>query len=195
MKYLIIDTETTGLDHESHELLSLGAIVLIDGVVVESIEVKIRPSNIDSADPRALEVNGYSAYRWRHAIDGLSACTVIKHLFLCHQDSILVGHNVQFDIKFLKAFANRFQETFLFPTPYLDTRDICRASLTAYGCESMSLDNICKFLGWKRRKAHTALSDCEDCAKIINSLCPPSPKFILRLKMRKYIHQIKGLLQ
>lgn len=195
MKYLIIDTETTGLDPDSHELLSLGAIVLMDGIVVESIEVKIRPSHIDSADPKALEVNGYTPYRWRNAIDGQSACTIIKYLFLSHQDAVLVGHNVQFDIKFLRAFAKKYKEHYLFPTPYLDTRDICRAALAPYGCQSMSLDNICEFLGWKRRKAHTALSDCEDCAKILNSLCPPSPKFILRLKMRQQINRIKGILK
>ena len=38
--------------------------------------------------------------------------TIIKHLFLAHQDAILVGHNVN-DIKFLRAFADEFINNFL----------------------------------------------------------------------------------
>ena len=60
MKYVVIDTETTGLDHEVHELLSLGAMVMIDGVITETLEVKIRPRKIELADAKALSVNGYT---------------------------------------------------------------------------------------------------------------------------------------
>ena len=193
MKYLVIDTETTGLDPRAHELLSLGAIVMIDGVIVESVHVKIKPRNIDNADPQALQVNGYTPYRWKNAIDGEYAVSIIKHFFLSHQDAVLVGHNVGFDIRFLQAFADEFNNKFMIPTPYIDTRDVCRVNLAPYGLQSMSLDNICEFLGWKRRKAHTALSDCEDCIKILRCMCPPSPKFIAYIKTRALIARVKGL--
>ena len=194
MKYIVIDTETTGLDHRRHELLSLGAMVMIDGVVTETIEIKIQPRNIDQADSEALRVNGYSPYRWKNAIQAEHAVTVIKHLFLCHSDAILVGHNVGFDIKFLRAFAEEFNQEFMFSTPYIDTRDVCRVNLAPYGLQSMSLDNVCAFLGWKRRKAHTALSDCEDCIRILRCMCPPSSKFIAYLHLRGAIARLKGLL-
>ena len=194
MKYIVIDTETTGLDPKRHELLSLGAIVMIDGVITEQIEIKIKPKNIDSANTEALQINGYTEYRWKNAIEGEHAVTIIKHLFLCHLDALLVGHNVNFDIKFLKAFADEYYEEITFPSRYIDTRDVCRANLAPYGCSSMSLDNICLFLGWKRRKAHTALSDCEDCIKILRCMVPPSPKFIMYVKLRGVIASVKGLL-
>lgn len=194
MKYLVIDTETTGLDPRQHELLSLGAIVMIDGVVTQSIEVKIKPRNIDQADQKALEVNGYTPYRWKYAIEGEHAASIIKHFFLAHQDAVLVGHNVGFDIRFLNAFADQFYTHFQIPTPYIDTRDVCRVNLAPYGLASMSLDNICAFLGWKRRKAHTALSDCEDCIKILRCMCPPTTRFIAYLHLRGAIARLKGLL-
>lgn len=194
MKYIVIDTETTGLDPKKHELLSLGAIVMIDGNIVESIEIKIKPRNIDQADAEALRINGYSPYRWKNAIEGDSAVTIIKHLFLCHSDAILVGHNVNFDIKFLRAFADSYYKEFSFPTPYIDTRDLCRVNLASYGLHSMSLDNVCAFLGWKRRKAHTALSDCEDCIRILRCMCPPTTRFIAYLHLRGAIARLKGLL-
>ena len=194
MKFIVIDTETTGLDHKRHELLSLGAIVMIDGVITERIEIKIKPRNIDQADAEALRINGYSPYRWKNAIEGEHAVTIIKHLFLSHLDGVLVGHNVNFDIKFLRAFADSYYQEFSFPVPYIDTRDVCRVNLAPYGCSSMSLDNICIFLGWKRRKAHTALSDCEDCIKILRCMVPPSPKFIMYVKLRGAIASVKELL-
>lgn len=193
-KYLIIDTETSGLDKHKHELLSLGAMVLIDGVVTESIEIKVEPRKISNADPEALKVNGYSEYRWKNALPAKQAGFIIQQLFLRHTDAILVGHNVQFDIGFLYEFGKSVNTKFQLPTPYIDTRDICRVALAPFGCQSMSLDNICLFLGWKRRKAHTALSDCEDCVRIIQNLCPPKASFIFRLHTMQLIRTVKGIL-
>ena len=194
MKYLVIDTETTGLDNQAHELISLGAIVMIDNVIVQTIEIKVKPQRLQNADPKAMQVNGYSEYKWRKAIDPQLAANQIYAFFLNHQDATLVGHNVQFDIGFLKAFCSDHHINIKIPTPYLDTRDICRATLAPFGLDSMSLDNICAFLGWQRRKAHTALSDCEDCIKILRCLAPPSIRFMLRLHTMKKIREIKGLL-
>lgn len=194
MKYLVIDTETTGLDNQAHELISLGAIVMIDNVIVQTIEIKVKPQRLQNADPKAMQVNGYSEYKWRKAIDPQLAANQIHAFFLNHQDATLVGHNVQFDIGFLKSFCSDHHIQIKIPTPYLDTRDICRATLAPFGLASMSLDNICAFLGWQRRKAHTALSDCEDCIKILRCLAPPSTRFMLRLHTMKKIREIKGLL-
>lgn len=194
MKYIVIDTETTGLDKYNHEMISLGAIVMIDNVITERFEVKVRPRRLEQADSKAMKVNGYSDYKWRKAIDPSLAASLIHAFFLRHQDGSLVGHNVQFDIGFVSEFCGEFNHNVKFPSPYLDTRDICRATLAPFGLQSMSLDNICLFLGWERRKAHTAMSDCEDCIKILRCLCPPSPRFILRLHTMKMIREIRGLI-
>jgi len=193
MKYVIIDTETTGLDKYKHELIAFGALIMIDGIITETIELKIKPTNMDVADPKALEVNGFTERRWRNATNPDYAVSLIKAFFIRHMDGTLVGHNVQFDIGFIQVFAEKYKIEIPFSYPYMDTRDICRTTLPYFGAKSMSLDNICRFLGWERRRAHSALSDCEDCAKIIRNLCPPDPKFLLRLYLMKSIRQVKGL--
>lgn len=195
MKYVVIDTETTGLDHRQHEMLSLGAIVMIDNIITETIEIKIKPRNIQNAEIKALQINGYSEYRWKNALNADQAIRMIHAFMLRHQDGILVGHNVQFDINFIKSLGNEFKIDIPISTPYIDTRDVCRVNLAPYGCSSMSLDNICEFLGWERRKAHTALSDCEDCIKIIRCMCPPDPKFLARLKFRRFMKDFRGLIK
>ena len=197
-KYIVIDTETTGLDPKKHEMLSLGAIVMIDGVITETMDIKIR-ADISKADNKALEVNGYSERRWKYAVSSFRGFCLIRDFFYRHQDGVLVGHNVQFDIKFLRALSARWQSDdnglILMPYPYIDTMDLARAALVPYGLKSVSLDNICEFLGWKRRAAHTALSDCEDCIRLLRALCPASIRFTVALRARLKIKEFRGLLK
>jgi DNA polymerase III epsilon subunit-like protein len=195
MKYVVIDTETTGLDPKTHEMLSIGAIVMIDNVITETIQIKIR-ADISKADPEALRVNGYSDRRWKYAVSSFRAFCQIRDFFYKHQDGILVGHNVQFDIKFVRALSYRWQSDdngmILIPYPYMDTMDLARSALVPYGLKSVSLDNICEFLGWERRDAHSALSDCEDCIKLLRALCPASIRFTMGLRAKLKIRQLRG---
>lgn len=174
-------------------------MVMIDGVITETLEIYCHPERINDASPKALEVNGYSRKNklWKYAIRREDAIEQIIYFLRRHIDGTLVGHNVQFDIQFLinMAMTENDKLEIVFPKPYLDTRDVARATLAPYGLDSMSLDSICSFLGWKRRKAHTALSDCEDCIRLLRALCPPSRRFLLRLKTLNAIRKIKGVIQ
>jgi DNA polymerase-3 subunit alpha (Gram-positive type) len=193
-KYIIIDTETTGLDHEIHEMIAFGAIVMIDHVIVDSIEIKWHPVRPEQASEEAFKVNGYSKYAWRDSVGVDRAASLIDLFLTRHKDGISVGHNLYFDRRFIEAFGHEHEIKLKLSSPYLDTRDLCRAVLAPYGLHSMRLDDICEFLGWKRRRAHSALSDCEDCAKIIKCMAPPSQRFIARLKLQQMIRKIRGLL-
>jgi len=191
MKYVIIDTETTGLNpDDGHEVIEFGAIVMIDGIIIDKIEIKIIPEALDRASAEAMRINGYSEYKWRYAIPQIQASKFIYAFIESNRDGMFVGHNLQFDKKFIEAMGKKHNIDLILSTPYMDTRDLCRANLAPYGLESMRLDSICEFLGWRRRKAHTALSDCEDCARLIQNLCPPKMKFILKLKFKKLLNSV-----
>lgn len=198
-KYIIIDTETTGLDVMKHELLSIAAITYVDGQIVETLELKIKPEHIESADPDALKVNGYSIYEWRHALSSRMAfMEVWRPFILKNKDAIFVAHNMQFDRKFIHHWVSKHTEEpdcFFIPNKYIDTRDLARVILAPMGCQSMSLDNICEFLGWERRQAHTALSDCEDCLKLLQNFSPPKISSILKIKARLKIKSMIRFIQ
>ena len=66
MKFVFVDTETTGLDHTKHEMLEI-AIVVIENGEKTTIERKIKPTNLETAQPKALEVNGYNEEEWAEA--------------------------------------------------------------------------------------------------------------------------------
>ena len=134
-KYVIIDTETTGLDAEKHEIVSFGGIVLIDHKIVETIEIKIKPAHIDTADQKALEINGYSPDKWQYANTQKEGAYKIADFIERHRDKIFAGHNLQFDIKFIQALGKNQNVYMSIPAmyPYIDTRDLCRSMLSGYG--------------------------------------------------------------
>ncbi|NCW70360.1 MAG: hypothetical protein EBV86_17715 [Marivivens sp.] len=94
----------------------------------------------------------------------------------------------------MQALAHKQDKLLPIPYPYLDTMDIARTILAPYGLQSMKLEEICKFVGWSRRRAHTALSDCEDCYKILLNMSPPTWRFMLRLKTMKALKNLKELI-
>lgn len=101
-KIAIIDLETTGLDPAKHEILEL-ACVLIEADTLREIsryEARIIPKHLETADVRALEVNGYSSEMWENAIELSEALLTISKLT---SYAYLLGYNVSFDYGFLKA--------------------------------------------------------------------------------------------
>ncbi len=72
---VFIDTETTGLDPRKHELIEIAVVRVKQDwsgdkptfTVADEWSTKVRPENIQSADPASLRVNGYSASGWDHS--------------------------------------------------------------------------------------------------------------------------------
>jgi len=96
MDLVFVDVETTGLDPERHELLELAA-VRVDPHTLEPIDhasVRVRPTRLADADPKALEVNGYSDEAWR---DAVTLATGLRRLAPLFEDALITGHNVGFD--------------------------------------------------------------------------------------------------
>lgn len=155
----IIDLETTGLRSEYHEIIEI-ALITIDqeGKELNRWHKKIRPLNIDRADPVALQINGYDHADWLHAP---TFETVAEELYSLLEGGILLGHNVKFDLEFLnEAF-------FLCELPPLhhrqiDSQTLAYEHLYPLGLKSLSMDKIREFLGLSMRGSHTALKDALD---------------------------------
>lgn len=107
MKLLSVDTETGGLDPNVQSILSLGAAVLEDGVVTDTINIWIAESEI-VAEPTALKVNGLDvAWLKENGVGALQAVNMLEDFLrrnnmLLTQPVTLVGHNVAFDVAFIK---------------------------------------------------------------------------------------------
>jgi DNA polymerase III alpha subunit (gram-positive type) len=167
MKLIFLDTETTGLNawkygKTHHEITELALIVHEDDKEVYRGSWKFIPRRIETADPVALDIGGFNLDVWEK-----EAIEVTEHFLtsLCSimNGGVVVGHNVKFDIGFLRALFNDFGIKFRFP-PELDTKALARM---VWGFESLKMDNIRKNVdGMTCDGAHRALKDTEDCVFI-----------------------------
>lgn len=162
-----IDTETTGLDYRQHEMLQFAAVRFflddskddLEINIIDKIELKIKPKNIELASHYALKVNGYSANDWRGSFP------IEKHLdvminFMSDCD-FLLGQNLIFDLRFIqKAIVYSDKPMFTFPK-YCDTRYMADSLVKKGILKNSSMDKLCEHYEIKTSgRAHTALVDC-----------------------------------
>lgn len=100
------DTETTGLDHFTHEAWEIALIVRRDGIDTE-YEFHLRPDLTD-ADPTALEINRYhertSAPDWTWDDPHLA----VTRMYSLLNGAILIGSNPAFDAEMLTHLFGRY---------------------------------------------------------------------------------------
>lgn len=96
-----VDLETTGLDPDVHEIIEIAMVQARqpDLHVLEEWDCKIRPSRIETATPKALEVNGYTPEGWGNAV---SLQAAMNQFIVRKHRAILVAYKVDFDSSFLK---------------------------------------------------------------------------------------------
>lgn len=142
----ITDVETTGLDPQKHEIVEIG-LVLIDqetGEVIDTLDIKVRPEHIETADEVALKLNGYNEADWQDAASILEAIALYGEKA---QNAIFCSHNVTFDWSFiLEAFKRAglkssldYHRLDLFTLIWSKTRDS--------NIESFNLSRVAQFLG------------------------------------------------
>lgn len=158
-----VDTETTGLDHNFHEILQVAVIkTSSDGKEIrEKYSARLKPRFPDRIDPKAAAVNGYKAEDYTN-----STCAppeeVAKKLIRLSNGCIPVGQNVKFDLAFLTAFF--LQTGGLRPTWHyhsLDTMNLAWPFFIARKIDYFNLDTLCDYFRVERPKVHNAIADIE----------------------------------
>lgn len=161
-----VDVETTGLDPRKHEITEICVITQYSNGRTKTFYTRVKPSNIEDADPRALSINGYDMEVWKDAKPfGEIADIIVGQL----AGGTLVGHNVGFDIAFIREELERAGVK----VPRLrgiDTVTLAHEHLAPLGLTSLSLDSIRTFLGWNQKNAHTAHKDTKDTRRLYNLL-------------------------
>jgi DNA polymerase III epsilon subunit-like protein len=173
-KLLFIDTETGGLNSNIHSLLSIGLVTWNDGRIVNQKEIYIKSPvynvteeamNINKIDLKNLDKIGMNK---REAKDLM--IKFLKDEFK-NEKITLAGHNVNFDISFLKQlFKNDF--SLYFSHRSIDTASIFKY-LTIKGIlktEVVSLDDAINYFQIRVKNRHTALDDVLATAKIFTKL-------------------------
>lgn len=161
----VLDTETTGLDYNRHDLIQLGMIEMElkesgELKVIKEHEYKICPKDISKADPESLLINGYTQEKWNGAMpDILPLIPVLDDIWL--KSDFLLGQNLIFDLRFItKAYHQLGYMRPEFPK-YIDTKYLGSVLVEEGLLKSSSMESMCNFFKITfKGNAHDALVDC-----------------------------------
>ena len=162
----VLDTETTGLDpDEGDEIIAIGAVRIINGRILrqEIFDSFVRPRRMISESAHAIHGISEDMLRAEAPIED-----VLPRLNRFVEDTIIVGHNVAFDMRFFAAAGPRCGVSFA--NPILDTLLLDCAINSSQ--PDKSLEAIAQRLGLSVTGRHTALGDALSTAEIFIALIP-----------------------
>lgn len=153
LTYTVFDTETTGLEPtRGDEIISVGAVRVVNGRLLrhETFERLVDPERRVPASSTAVHGITSSMLAGQPTID-----TVLPAFARYAADTVLVGHNVGFDMQFLRLKEARTGVRFT--QPVLDTLLLDAAIHPDH--DDHSLEAIAERLGVDVLGRHTALGD------------------------------------
>lgn len=167
-KIVVFDVETTGLDVSKDEVVDIAAVKLVNGRAVEEFQAFIY-NTVDVGNSQFT--HGYSNEYLREI--GEDAYEVFQKFIAFCQNALLIGHNVGFDIKMVKAHASKVGIKF----PKLEWSDTWNLANRFIQSDSYSLVNLAeKFLNISQFAAHQAIDDARVTVKLLQKLIPEIQK-------------------
>lgn len=164
LDYVVIDTETTGLDYECCDLIEIAALKIKNGVPVEKFSSLVKPplqydflkgsENAYYVDAFITDLTGITDEMLK---DAPTPEQVIPAFLDFVGDSILMGHNAHFDINFLYDASERCERHL--GNNYIDTLRIARKVFP--DLKHHRLSDIVSALAIPQPTAHRAAADCE----------------------------------
>jgi DNA polymerase-3 subunit epsilon len=167
LAFTVLDTETTGLDPAGGDrIVSLGAVRVVNGRVLrqETFERLVDPERPVPATSTAIHGLTDAMLAGAPRIE-----EVLPELARFAEDTVLVGHNIAFDLSFLKGAARTAGVGLT--NPALDTLLLHAALFPAQ--PDHTLEAIAARLGVSVVGRHTALGDALVTADVLVGLLGP----------------------
>jgi len=160
--YVVVDLETTGLDHRTEQIIEIGAVKMTGGFQVATFEQLVNPNR--PIPPKIVKLTGITnnmVYKAPRVED------VLSDFISFVGDSVLVMHNAPFDISFLKSAARSTgQKTFR--NPFFDTRLIAQKLKPLLGFYRLA--NLAEHFKVSHQPRHRALTDALATAEVFSHL-------------------------
>ena len=120
--YVVFDLETTGLDLMNNGITEIGAVKIEKGVIKEHFTTLIKPDY-----PISEEITALTGITAEMVKDAPKISSVIPDFMKFIDGAILVAHNADFDLKFIKRFA--MAEEYEINNKVMDTMEMTRTYL------------------------------------------------------------------
>ncbi len=177
-RILFIDTETGGTDPSLHSLLTVGLVTWEDGSLSETFEIAIDDGHL-FATKEALEINKIDLKKHREI--STSPTNAIKQIIQYTTDNFsqsekvtLAGHNISFDIRFLRYLFESKNYDF---SEYFSHRSIDTSSILHFlffsgklSSKIVSSSEAFEYFGIEVQGRHTALGDAIATAELFSKL-------------------------
>ena len=155
--YCVLDLETTGLSFRTEKITEVGIMKIKNGEVVDSFETFVNPEK-----PIPYKVVEVTKITDDMVKDAPTIKEVFPKILEFIKDSVLVAHNADFDIGFLKYNAQELGYEFEYT--YIDTLRLAKELFPDF--KKYKLGIIADKLGIKVEVAHRALDDVDTTVKV-----------------------------
>lgn len=159
--YVSFDLETTGLSEEKDYIIEIGAVKVKDGKVIDRFAKFLNPPV-----PISNSITNLTGITNDMVKNAKPTKEIIEDFITFCDDYFLLGHNIQFDYKFMKTYAMRYG--FSFEKEGIDTLKIARK--VHKNLESKSLGCLCTHYNIINASAHRAYHDALATAKLYHML-------------------------
>ena len=156
-KYVVFDIETTGFSPVTNRIIEIGAVKVEHGEITERFSTFVNPQV-----PIPFHIEKLTSINDSMVMGADTIEVVLPQFLEFVGDAILVAHNANFDVSFIKENAKR--QGIPVDFTYVDTVGIARALLT--GQSKYTLDAVAKTLGISLENHHRAVDDAECTAEI-----------------------------
>ena len=177
VRFVVLDSETTGLDPRKDRLITIGAVCVICGDIVleDSFEAMLKVSHNTSA----VTVHGVTR---DEALAGLDEPEALVQFLAYLKDGVIVGHHIGHDVETFNAGYER-HFGFRMRNVSLDTMDLTLhlekdgAFAGREEIRSFTLDSLCTLFGVVPHDRHTAPGDAFITAQVFQRLLRLAGRF------------------
>ncbi|AEY65682.1 PolC-type DNA polymerase III [Clostridium sp. BNL1100] len=155
--FVVFDIETTGLNPHQDKITEIGAVKVRNGQIVDRFSAFVNPGV--SIPSFIVKLTGITDDMVK---DAPPIEQVLNEFMEFIQGSVLVAHNANFDVGFIKQNAKLMGEKVR--NPYIDTLELCRKMFPELGRYKLNI--VAKHLKIELENHHRAVDDSMATAKI-----------------------------
>ena len=176
LTYCVLDIETTGLSRQTEKITEFGIMKVKNGEVIDTFECFVNPEK--PIPPKVVEVTHITDDMVK---DAETIDKVMPKVLEFVGDSVIVAHNANFDVGFIKY--NSEQLGLKFDNQYIDTLALAKGIFP--NLKKYKLGVIAEHLNIKVDVAHRALADVETLVAVF--------KVMLEELKKKEIYTLKDV--
>ncbi len=173
-EYVVFDLETTGLMKETDKIIEIGAVKVKNGEIVDRFSAFVNPSV--ALSEKIVNLTGITDDMLK---DEPSEDVVLPEFCKFFGDAVLVAHNANFDVGFVRQWAKR--NNLEINNTVVDTVEL--AKLLFPQLSRYKLDVVAKHLGVSLENHHRAVDDAFCTAEI----------FVKCIEILKNEYNVSGL--